>query len=229
MIAVQVLGLIEKNQKAIGLALTALKNSNSDVRAAAAKSLGQIGAKSSIPQLKATLQDEKEASVVVSCAWSLITLGDPQGYAVYYAVLTGEKKSGGGLLGDQKKMLHDPKKIAEFGFDTGVSFIPFGGLGMDAYKMLTKDDSSPVRAASAKMLTKDPDPKTRTALIHAATDDSWQVRAAALEVLSHRGDPTVILDIEPLLYDKKDEARYAAAAAIAHLQDIQARKPTAHK
>ncbi len=224
-IAVQVLGLAQKNQKAIGLALAALKDSNSDVRAAAAKALGVMGAKSAIPQLKATLRDEKEASVVVSCAWSLVTLGDPQGYNVYYAVLTGEKKSGAGLLADQKKMLHDPKKMAQFGFDEGIGFVPFGSLGLGAYKMLTKDDASPVRAASARMLEKDSDPKTRKALIHAATDDTWQVRQAALEALAHRGDASVILDIEPLLYDKKDEVRYTAAAAIVHLADIQAHKP----
>jgi HEAT repeat protein len=227
--AVQVLGLVEKNAKAISLAIAALDDGNPDARAAAAKSLGEMGAKSAIPRLKAKLQSEKEASVVVSCAWSLVTLGDPQGYGVYYAVLTGERKSGGGLLDDQKKMLHDPKKIAEFGFTQGMGFVPFGGLGVEAYKLLTKDDSSPVRAASAKMLAKDPDPKTRAALINAASDNNWQVRVAALNALSHRGDPTVIPDIEPLLDDKKDEVRYTAAAVVAHLGDVHMRKPAAPK
>ncbi|WP_058185765.1 HEAT repeat domain-containing protein [Terracidiphilus gabretensis] len=227
--AVRVLGLIQRNQKAADLALAALNDTNSDVRAAAAKSLGQMGAKSAIPRLKTTLHDEKDVSVVVSCAWSLVTLGDPLGYGVYYAVLTGQKKSGGGLLDDQKKMLHDPKKMAEFGIDEGIGFIPFAGLGKDAFKMLTKDDSSPVRAAAAGMLEKDPDPKTRTALISAASDDSWQVRVAALNVLSHRGDPTVIVDIQPLLYDKKDEVRYTAAAAVVHLEDVRMRKSSMHK
>ena len=228
-IAVRVLGLIQKDQKATDFALAALSDSNSDVRAAAAKSLGQMGAKSTIQRLKSTLHDEKDASVVVACAWSLVTLGDPQGYAVYYAVLTGQKKSGEGLLDDQKKMLHDPKKMAEFGFDEGIGFIPFAGLGRDAFKMLTKDDSSPVRAAAAGMLEKDPDPKTRTALINAVSDESWQVRVAATDVLSHRGDATVIVDIQPLLYDKKDEVRYTAAAAVAHLEDVRMQKRTARK
>lgn len=223
-IAVRVLGMVQKNPKAMSLALAALKDTNPDVRAAAAKSLGQMGAKSALPQLKSALENEKDASVVVSCAWSLVTLGDPQGFGVYYAVLTGERKSGGGLLDDQKKILHDPKKMATLGFDEGIGFIPFAGLGKDAFKMLTKDDVSPVRAAAAGMLKKDPDPKTRAALIDAASDKSWQVRVAALDVLSQREDSTVIQDIEPLLDDKKDEVRYTAAAAVAHLDDVKRHK-----
>ena len=85
-------------------------------------------------------------------ARSLIALGHPTGYAVYYAVLTGEKKSGGALLDEQKKMLKDPKKMAEFGFEQGIGYIPFAGIGLGAFKTVTKDDASPMRAAAAKIL-----------------------------------------------------------------------------
>lgn len=221
-VAIRVLGLLEHNPKAAEIALAALADEKPEVRAAAADALGQMRAKSALPQLKAIIKGDKEPSVVIAAARSLIALGDPLGYAVYYAVLTGEKKSGGGLLDDQKKMLKDPKKMAQFGFEQGIGFIPFASVGLGAFKALTKDDSSPVRAAAARFLAKDPDPKSGDALVEASADKSWLVRAAALDALSHRGDPTVISKIEPRLDDEKEAVRYAAAATIIHLQDVQA-------
>ena len=43
-----------------------------------------------------------------------------------------------------------------------------------------------------------------------------------MDALSHRGDPGVIPKIESKLDDEKDAVRYTAAAAIIHLQDVQA-------
>lgn len=222
--AVRVLGLIEKDPKAEQLALTALGDSNSDMRAAAVDALGQMQAKSAAPQIETILKDETDVGVIVAGARALIALGDPMGYGVYYAVLTGEKKSGGALLDSQKKMLKDPKKMAQFGFEAGIGFVPFASLGLGAFKALTKDDSSPVRAAAARILTKDPDPKTRDALIQAASDKSWLVRAAALDSLSHRNDPSVIPKIESSLDDEKTAVRLTGAAAIIHLSDIHEQK-----
>ena len=50
-----------------------------------------------------------------------------------------EVKSGYGLnLDDERKMLHDPKNLAGFGVETGLgTFVPFGGLGLTAWKRLT--------------------------------------------------------------------------------------------
>ena len=221
-IAVRVLGLLENNSKAAEIAVTALGDADADVRAAAASSLGQMHAKSAATKLQESVKAEKDPGVVMAEARALIALGDDLGYAVYYAVLTGEKKSGGGLLDDQKKMLHDPKKMARFGFDQGIGFIPFASVGLGAIKVLTKDDSSPVRAAAARILGDDSDPKSGEALIEASSDKSWLVRAAALDALSHRGDPSVIPHIESNLNDDKPAVRFTAAAAIVHLQDVQA-------
>src|SRR5437667_8175066 len=54
--------------------------------------------------------------------------------------------------------LGDPKKMAQLGFEEGIGFIPFAGMGWKAIKEVRKDDSSPVRAASARVLAEDPDP-----------------------------------------------------------------------
>ena len=49
---------------------------------------------------------------------------------------------------------------------------------MGSHQSDQKDDSSPVRAAAAKVLARDPDPAATKALAEAAGDDSWIVRAA---------------------------------------------------
>jgi HEAT repeat protein len=221
-IAVRMLGLLENDPKASELALKALSDEKPEVRSAAADALGQMNAKLAAPKLaEVVLSDEKEVSVILACARSMIALGDNRGYSVYYAILTGERKSGGSLLDDQKKMLSDPKKMAQFGFEQGIGFVPFGGLAYGGFKMLTKDDASPVRSAAAKVLTKDPDPKTGEALVNATSDKSWIVRMAALETLALRGDPSVIPQISSKLDDEKDVVRYTVAAAIIRLNEVK--------
>jgi HEAT repeat protein len=228
-IAVRVLGLVENNSKAAELALAALSDPKPEIQAAAADALGQMQARSAVPKLKEHLKADTQASVAIADARALIALGDNSGYAVYYAILTGEKKSGESLLDSQKKMLKDPKQMAQIGFDVGIGFIPFASLGVGALKTITKDDISPVRAAATRILAKDSDPKSGDALVQACSDKSWLVRAAALDALAHRGDPSVVAQINTQLDDEKAAVRYAAAATIIHLEDLQARGGGAKK
>jgi len=102
-----------------------------------------------------------------------------------------------------------------------MGFIPFAGIGWGAIKALTKDDTSPVRAAAAKVLAHDPDPDTTKTLTESAGDKSWLVRAASLEALARRGDASALKAIELYLDDDKAEVKYTAAAAVLHLMDIR--------
>ena len=220
---ISVLGLLARNADAQAMAEKALSDEKPVVRVAAANALGAMEARSAAPALKNAIQD-KDVSVVLAAAHALFVLKDPSAYDVYYAVLTGEKKSGEGLVGEQKKMLSDPKKMAKLGFEQGIGFIPFAGLGLDALGMLTKDDASPVRAAAAKILTTDPDPKSGEALVEAAFDKSWIVRAAALDAIAQRDDYTLGPRIEAGMDDGTEQVRYIAAAAVIHLQDVRSSK-----
>jgi HEAT repeat protein len=122
-------------------------------------------------------------------------------------------------------MLSDPKKMAMFGFETGVGFIPFGGMSLAAYKVIAKDDSSPVRAAAAKLLADDPDPKSADALVAAADDKSWSVRAAAADAIGRRGNPALAEKLAPRLEDDKSVVRFVAAAAIIRLSESRGKAP----
>jgi len=226
--AVQVLGLIKDDAEAEKLAVKALGDERPEVRAAAAAALGDIGTKSAAPELYKMFHDT-DITVIMAAARSLLDLGDNRGYNVYYAILTGETKTGTGLLDQQKKMLKDPQKLAQFGFEQGIGFIPFAGIGWSAIKMIRKDDTSPILAASAITLAADPDPKSGDALVNAAEGQkSWIVRAAALNAIAKRGDPKLIKAAEEGLQDEKEEVQYSAAATVIRLTNI-AEHPAAER
>jgi HEAT repeat protein len=227
--AVSELGLLPGDGQAEDAALTALKDPKPEVRTAAAQALGDMTAKSAQPQLLEALQDT-DVSVILTAAHSLIALGNAKGYDVFYAVLTGEQKSGETLLEQQKKTLHDPKKLAGLSFQAGLGFVPFGSMGYSAYKIFTRDDASPVLAAAALTLAKDPDPRSGHALADAALQQKrWLVRAAAFEAIARRGDPGLKDTALSGLEDEQAEAQYAAAAAVIRLSDIEAHPKTSHK
>ena len=218
--AIRVLGLMPNDAKALKLAEKALDDDKPEVRSAAAAALGDMKSRTSIPKLREAL-DDKDPSVALAAAHSLDLMHDHSAYEVYYEVLTGQRKAGRGLIASQTSILKDPKKMAHLGFEEGIGFIPFAGIGWGAIKAIRKDDSSPVRAAAVKVLAKDPDPAATKALADAVGDKSWLVRAAALEALAKRGDPSVLDPVEQSMSDEKDAVRYTAAAAVLRLMAIK--------
>jgi HEAT repeat protein len=100
-------------------------------------------------------------------------------------------------------------------------------MGYEAFKTVTKNDSSPVRAAAAKQLAHDPDPGTAKALVRATTDKNWSVRGAALEAIAQRGDPSLVPQITAAMDDVKDVVRFTAAACVAHLVELPAKESPA--
>jgi HEAT repeat protein len=228
------LGLIPNDSRSAKLAQKALTDDRPEVRAASAAALGNMQSKASIPKLKAAL-DDQDPSVALAAAHSLDLLHDTSAYEVYYEILNGERKTGKGLIASQRSMLRDPKKMAELGFEEGIGFIPFAGIGWGAVKAIRKDDSSPVRAAAARVLARDPDPATTKALIEATGDNSWIVQVAALEALAKRGDPSALPTVVKYMSDEKGAIKFTAAAAVIHLTAIKQagarkqRRPLDHK
>jgi len=214
--AIQSLGVIHGNARARAMAETALSDEREEVRSTAADVLAIMGAKESVPKLKAAVRD-KASSVVFAAANALAVLGDPAAYEVYYAVLTGQKKSGDSLVESQMKMLKDPKALGRVGLEVGVGFIPFGGISYKVLKMTMADNVSPVRAAAAGRLVNDPDPKTRQALEDRTKDEKWLVRAAVVGALARRKDPSALKVITPLIEDENEVVRFNAAAAVIQL------------
>lgn len=225
--AVRALGLLPGNAEAEQVAIAALKDEKPSVRLAAAAALGSMHAEHSTGNLEEALGDS-EPSVVLAAANSLLLLHDDVGYDTYYEVLTGEKRASKGLIKEQLDTLKDKKKIAQIGFEEGIGFIPFGGIGYEIFKTVTKNDSSPIRVAAAKRLANDPEPDAGEALARAAADKDWKVRAAALDAIALRGDQSLAAKITAALDDDKDVVRFTAAACIAHLSSLP-EKPNTSK
>ena len=212
--------MMPDDAKARRLAEKALADDKPEVRSAAAAALGDMKSRTSIPKLKEALDDD-DPSVALAAAHALDLMHDHSAYEVYYEVLTGQRKAGKGLIASQTSILKDPKKMAQLGFEQGIGFVPFAGVGWVAVKTITKDDTSPVRAAAAKVLATDPDPAATKTLADAAGDKSWLVRAAALEALAKRGDPAVLGTVSSCMSDKKEAVKYTAAAAVLRLTAIK--------
>lgn len=214
--AITALGLLGREPKALEMAETALTDEKYQARVAAANALGQIKATASIPKLKDALNDT-DGTVIIAVANALYEMNDPVAYEVFYAVLRGERKSGSSLKESQMKVLNDPKALAKMGFEQGIGFVPFAGAGYSVFKLVTKDDASPVRAAAAQKLVRDPDPKSAEGLAATITDKKWLVRAAAIDALAKRDDAAHVSDIASAMTDENDVVRYTAAAAVIRL------------
>jgi HEAT repeat protein len=224
--AVRALGLLTGNAEAEEFAKNALNDVKANVRLAAAVALGAMHAEHAKIELEGALEDP-EPAVVLAAANSLVLLHDDLGYDIYFAVLTGERRGDKGLIKGQLDTLKDKKQMAKLGFEEGIGFVPFAGMGYEAFKTVAKNDSTPVRAAAAKQLAHDPDPATGKALVAATTDKKWQVRAAALEAIAQRADRSLVPMVAPALDDEKDLVRLTAAACIVHLSATPAKKSAA--
>src|ERR1700704_94691 len=128
--AVNALGLLSANREAEGMAIEALGDGKYNVRSAAATALGVMHAVRAVPQLEKALDDD-EPAVVLAAANSLLLLKDNRAYDVYYDVLTGKARTNKGFVKEQLKPFRDPKQVAALGFEEGIGFVPFAGIGYE--------------------------------------------------------------------------------------------------
>jgi HEAT repeat protein len=229
-IGIRALGLLRENTRARELAEKALDDPKPEVRAAAATALGQMHATQSIPRLQKSLTDPRIA-VVMAAAHSLRDLKDnSSAYSIYYDVLTGKRKNGDGLIQQQLDTLHNPRELARIGLEEGIGYVPFAGIGWDAWRYMHKKNPNPVRAVAASFLAHDPDPATGVALAQAIHDNDWIVRAAVIEAIAERGDPALKKKVEFSFFDSNAHVRYTAAAAVIRLSAVEdSRKEAALK
>ena len=226
LLSVRSLSLMRHDPKAVEFAEQALDDRDRHVRAAAAETLGQLQSQSSVPKLRGALHD-REILVVLAAAHSLYLLKDPSAFPVYYAILMGDRKGSEGLVESQLDRLHDPRQLMQMGFEEGIGFVPYGGMGYEAYRQIRGHDPSAVRAVAARSLARDPDPVSEDALMQVAlSDNSEPVRLAALDALAERDDPRPIERLVRNLSETRLAVRYRTAAVILHLSQTRIRPPT---
>lgn len=219
--AAAALGLIPENPRARETAESLLKDGKPEVRVAAATALGQMHGTESIPILQQALRDHN-VPVVMAAAKALSLLQDSgSAHEVYIELLTGERKSGEGLIAQQIAMLHNRKKLEEIGFSEGIGFVPFAGMAWHVYRTVHKENPNPVRAVAATYLAQDRDPASARALVRATDDKNWIVRVAAIQAIAQRGDPSLLPRVQLRFSDRHAKVRYSAAAAVIHLSAMK--------
>ena len=182
--AARALGLLTGSAEAEKAAVFALKDGKPNVRLAAAVALGSMHAENAKGNLEEALGDS-EPSVVLASANSLLLLHDDVGYDTYYEVLTGEKRAGKGLIKEQLDTLKDKKKVAQMGFEEGIGFIPFGGIGYEIFKTVTKNDASPIRAAALDAIALREDASLVSRIVPSMDDKNDVVRFTAAACVAH--------------------------------------------
>jgi len=211
------------NQDAVRRLVNVLKNDgDARVRQQAALALGEMKAKSAIPDLRVALDDKGE--VAFAAAKALTDMGDPSGRDTLIAVLAGTRKTNPGMMTNavreaQRRIKHPEGMILMGANDAvGTMFGP-AAMGMTAIEQSAglRGKGSPGRAAAAAYLEKDPDPYAVTLLEWALNDDSKMVRIEAARALGKRGNAATIEKLEPLLKDDHHAVRTMAAAAIVEI------------
>jgi len=224
--ALAALGTLGARERAIQLVVAALDDKDPSVRQLAARSLGQMHAKSAIPKLREALNDDS-AGVSFAAAKSLWDMGDRSGRGVFIEILSGEKSNSSGMMKDQmesaKKHLQDPRGLAVIGAKEAASSL-FGpaGWGITIVEEATKDRSASVRAMSATLLGHDASKDAVRELDEALWDKNWIVRAAAAQALGECKRRDQIKHLRGLLWDGKPAVRYMAAASIIRLSSSRA-------
>ncbi len=221
--AVSALTILERDRKAIAAIAAALKDREETIRVLAATSLGQIKARSAIPQLKDTMNNDKSPQVSFAAAEALWKMGDLEGRDIFYEVLDGERKVKPGLLKSKmheaRMEMHDPKALALIGVNeaTGAFLGPFS-MGVSMVEEYAKNNGTSIQALCAQMLALDESRETVEELTYALDDKNWTVRAAAARSLAKLNVRAALPQLKDMmLNDKSQPARFAAAAAVIRL------------
>jgi HEAT repeat protein len=209
------------SRRVVNLIQAALADKDPSIRQLAARTLGEMRARTSIPKLRHALADDSP-EVSFAAAKSLWSMGDRSGRDVFLEILSGQRSSSSGLLKGQfdaaKKKFQDPGKLAIIGAKEAASSL-FGpaGWGIKVMEEVTQDRSASARAMSAILLGPDATLDALHQLQDALTDKNWIVRAAAAQALGTSGHRDQISYLRPLLQDDKPAVRYMAAASILRL------------
>jgi len=223
--AVVALGTAGSQRRVVRLVERALDDNDASIRELAARALGEMRARSSIPKLTRSLHDDS-ADVSFAAAKSLWAMGNRSGREVFLQILSGEKDSpglmNGGLIKNEfqvtRKKLDDPKGLAVLGAkEAATSLFGPAAWGIKIMEELTVDRSASARATSAILLGPDPTLDTLRQLQDALHDKNWIVRAAAAQALGASRHREQVPLLQPLLQDSKPAVRCMAAAAIVRL------------
>ena len=221
--AVTAIGSIGLNPDAVKLVEHGLRDDDPTVRQTGAAMLAQMKSKSSIPALKAAL-DDPYAEVEYTAAKALWELGDRSGESVLQDVLLRQQKTSStgfveGQVRDAKAKLRDKKELARMGVNeaSGALLGPFS-MGVIAIENMMKDTGAIGRAFAATLLAQKCDSKNIETLETALRNEkNPSVKAAVSKALAQCGNKDDIPRLEANLSAGNPALKFMSAAAIIKL------------
>ena len=225
-IATLAIGVVRPDAKSVPLVEGMLDDKDYGVRQAACSTLGEMQSKGSVIKLKEAL-DDKAPEVVFAAARALYNMNDPAGRAVLAAILIGDRPDASGLISssmrDAKLKLHDPKALLLIGVNQSAGLLGPFGVSVPIAEMLLKDKEASAKTAAILLLSNDTSESSKEAVRAALSDKNWTVRTAAARATGNRDIAAFYSDIVPMLDDKREEVRLAAAATSIRLKQAKPR------
>jgi len=222
--AIAATGTIGPMKAAVEMVERGLQDKDVQVRQIAAATLGEMGAREAISNLKKALDDSPEVSF--TAAKALWSLGDKESSRdILQAVLVGQRKDGPsklrGAMRSAKKTM-TPGQLALMGSkEASGAFLGPASIGITAMQKALKETKTGSGAAgrsiAAELISKDNDPYSLTLLEWAVGNSNWAVRLSVAKSLGECGNEGTIAKLEPLLSDEQRSVRYMAAASIVKL------------
>lgn len=219
--AVLAMSVVKPQPRPVALLEGMITDKDLGVRQAVCATLGDMKSTASVKMLKQALED-KAPEVIFAAARALYSMNDPAGREVLTGVLLGEQKDSSGFMTtsirDAKLKLRDPKALLLIGVNQAAALLGPVGAGVPLAEQLLKDGQASGKTIAALLLATDTSVESKTAIRQALSDKNWTVRAAATRAVALRGLGEDYPDLKALLDDKREEVKYAAAAAMIRLK-----------
>jgi HEAT repeat protein len=228
--AVLALSLVLPAPEPVALIVDGLTDKDAGVREAACATLGEIKARTTIPNLQTALADPVP-EVAFAAARALYSMNDQMGVDVMTEILLGEQADASGFVSSSIRSMrlkfHDPKALLMLGVKEGASLAGPFGSAVPLAEGLFKDNQASGKTVAALLLATDRSAQSLDALKRALEEKNWTVRAAAARAIAKRNATSLYDNVALLLDDKRDEVEYSAAAAVIRLkQSPPAARPT---
>lgn len=184
--AAQALGHLPGEHEGAGALAFALTDESAQVRAAASRSLGQLGsAQSCQPLLSATADPSPQ--VRSAAVQALVTLDNPIALARLREIIVDDPVP--------SVVVHAIEGLGASALEHDLTML---------MSLCTSQDHEVVKAA-ARALESFPQHRATAALLGLLGHERWDVRAAAAQVLAKRGDPTAQAPLRMVLESEEDE------------------------
>lgn len=193
--------------RAVAALIQALGDSDTEVRRAAARGLGELEDVAAVPPLVQALRDA-DAEVRSSAAWALGQIEDRRAMEGLAAALRDSAAEVRARAAWALGQLEDPRSA-------------------EALAAALRDADAEVRRMAAWALSQMEDPAAVPALLQALRDGNPEVRSMAAHALGEIGDRRAVEPLIGALRDDSPEVRHRAARSLGELGDPRAAAPLA--